>query len=350
VIVLVFDITRRETFEALDYWHEQVRISRGTNKASIILVGNKIDVGGSAVPIEDIKRFSERICVNRYYTTSAMIGKGVKELLEGISGAVEWSELLKSFNEKIGVSIGEYIKKKSKERKIERRIELIKSILNDFKGTDELEVNAILNYYISQAIIQISKNEEYIILDPEYVDKRIGRIISEASERDGVIEITRMQEIMKLGRNEMEDIIDYILKENICYKASENIIVFPNVIHKTEVELEEYLIEVLNSNPIEEIIKFRGPGDVIFLQYSAIMSKEIGNPEYISNIAGAWKRWSGKDTSVIVIMYIKSQQGGVIRLKSGGGRGNEMMQQALSILKSILESHALSYEKVDNVI
>ena len=169
-----------------------MRISRGTNKASIILVGNKIDVGGSAVPTEDIKRFSERIGANRYYTTSAMIGKGVKELLEGISGAVEWSELLKSFNEKIGVSIGEYIKKKSKERKIERRIELIKSILNDFKGTDELEVNAILNYYISQAIIQISKNEEYIILDPEYVDKRIGKIISEASERDGVIEITRM--------------------------------------------------------------------------------------------------------------------------------------------------------------
>ncbi|MHA1340454.1 MAG: hypothetical protein ACTSRZ_10830 [Promethearchaeota archaeon] len=80
------------------------------------------------------------------------------------------------------------------------------------------------------------------------------------------------------------------------------------------------------------------------------MSKEISNPKYISNIAGAWKKWSGKDTSVVLATYIKSQQGGVIRIKSGGGRGTELMQSALSILKAILESHALSYEKVNNVI
>lgn len=64
-IVLVFDITRRETFENLDLWIKEVKqyCAGGMDRITMILVGNKLDrkeerkVDSYISPVHDVGGF-----------------------------------------------------------------------------------------------------------------------------------------------------------------------------------------------------------------------------------------------------------------------------------------------------
>jgi small GTP-binding protein len=83
LIVLVFDLTNRATFDNLKYW--KTFIDTHSSLIPILLVGNKCDLIEAAVVNEDeALKTSGDIGAESYFTTSARTGDGVPGLADCI--------------------------------------------------------------------------------------------------------------------------------------------------------------------------------------------------------------------------------------------------------------------------
>jgi small GTP-binding protein len=82
-IVYAFDLTRKETFESLFDWKEEVESKIGV--VSNILVGNKLDLLNSDNRLIDEKEtnnLKESLSSYDYHETSAKIGTNVKDVFD----------------------------------------------------------------------------------------------------------------------------------------------------------------------------------------------------------------------------------------------------------------------------
>lgn len=75
--LLLFDLTNRATFDHLDTWVQEIRGVCPT--APIFLVGNKSDLPGRAVSMDEMTSKCEELGVVKSFTTSAKTGDGVLE-------------------------------------------------------------------------------------------------------------------------------------------------------------------------------------------------------------------------------------------------------------------------------
>lgn len=75
--VLVYDVTRRNTYEKINNWHEEIK--KNTDQISMILVGNKIDlVDDREVTPEEGKELAEKLNLS-YIETSAKTGENIED-------------------------------------------------------------------------------------------------------------------------------------------------------------------------------------------------------------------------------------------------------------------------------
>lgn len=87
VALLVFDVTRRETFNKLHSWLREVN-QHSSDKIHITLVGNKADLEHRRhVSRQEAVDFARKHGI-RYYETSAKTGKNVREIFEETAQAV----------------------------------------------------------------------------------------------------------------------------------------------------------------------------------------------------------------------------------------------------------------------
>lgn len=85
VALLVFDITERKTFDAIDAWAEEVKRMRG-ERSALALVGNKSDLTDKRqVSAAEAQEKAERLGFNCYFETSAKTGEGVKNLFHKVA-------------------------------------------------------------------------------------------------------------------------------------------------------------------------------------------------------------------------------------------------------------------------
>ena len=77
-VVVVFDVTSRQTFENVIKWLEEIENS--FNKVSMVLFGNKVDVEENkrVISEQEAKKFAEEKKIP-YFETSAKINKNIKE-------------------------------------------------------------------------------------------------------------------------------------------------------------------------------------------------------------------------------------------------------------------------------
>ena len=84
-VLLVFDLTSRETFEQLNYWFENIKIECPKDVA-ICLVGNKSDLKDHIdVSDEDINEYLKKNNNPKFFKTSAATGENIKEVFQYIS-------------------------------------------------------------------------------------------------------------------------------------------------------------------------------------------------------------------------------------------------------------------------
>lgn len=85
-IVYAFDLTRRDTFDSLVNWKEEVESKIGV--VSNILVGNKLDLINSharTINEEETILLKESLSANAYYETSAKLGTNVKDMFDDLA-------------------------------------------------------------------------------------------------------------------------------------------------------------------------------------------------------------------------------------------------------------------------
>ena len=83
-VILVFDITNKETFDLLETWLNELK---DTNKADVskVLIGNKADLAERReVSVEDANNLANNMKC-KYYEASAKTGENVNEALDEIA-------------------------------------------------------------------------------------------------------------------------------------------------------------------------------------------------------------------------------------------------------------------------
>jgi small GTP-binding protein len=96
-VLLVFDLTNKKTFEQLNYWISSIK-AECPGDVAVCLVGNKADLIDK-IEVNDIE--IEDFCKNnnnlKYFCSSAVNGKNIKEIFQHIS-----REILKIMDKKKG--------------------------------------------------------------------------------------------------------------------------------------------------------------------------------------------------------------------------------------------------------
>ena len=72
-VIIVFDVTKRETFEHVDVWLQEEVL-----EPNLILSGNKIDLDNRQVTKEEAEKYAKKLNM-AYFETSAKLAKGITE-------------------------------------------------------------------------------------------------------------------------------------------------------------------------------------------------------------------------------------------------------------------------------
>jgi small GTP-binding protein len=77
-ILLIYDVSDRNSFEKVRDWMKQIQSSVGNEKIAIVLVGNKCDVDNRAVSNQEGVSLSEEFGL-KYFETSALLSTNVED-------------------------------------------------------------------------------------------------------------------------------------------------------------------------------------------------------------------------------------------------------------------------------
>jgi small GTP-binding protein len=81
--ILVFDVTRRSSFEDIDSWLSEFQ-AQAASDCPVVLVGNKYDeIESVDVDMEEVHRFAQDRSL-RFFLTSALTGEGVELMIESV--------------------------------------------------------------------------------------------------------------------------------------------------------------------------------------------------------------------------------------------------------------------------
>jgi small GTP-binding protein len=80
--ILVFDVTKPESFESVPKWFEEVKKNRGS--IPLILVGNKVDLPDRKVSLDEAAQMAKKVGM-KYLETSAKTGASVDSVFAELS-------------------------------------------------------------------------------------------------------------------------------------------------------------------------------------------------------------------------------------------------------------------------
>ena len=87
-IILVFDLTNRESFDSINKWIKDINDNVDSKKIKRVLVGNKIDLSDLRVITKEEAEEMAKSYEVKVYETSAKTNEGIGELMEGIVSEV----------------------------------------------------------------------------------------------------------------------------------------------------------------------------------------------------------------------------------------------------------------------
>ena len=127
-VILVFDLTNRESFKKLDFWIEDVRVN-SPEEASIVLIGNKSDlVDQRKVTQKEIAEYAKKKKLE-FLEVSAKTGSNISLLFENLS-----TTLIKIEKERLLIDTGE--KKELSNSTVLKKESLLKVKKEEKKGKD----------------------------------------------------------------------------------------------------------------------------------------------------------------------------------------------------------------------
>ena len=84
-IILVFDLTKKESFDKINDWMKQIKLNTQSDEIAIVLLGNKKDiVNERVITFEEGKERGEEYGI-KFFETSALDGSGIENAFQSLS-------------------------------------------------------------------------------------------------------------------------------------------------------------------------------------------------------------------------------------------------------------------------
>ena len=109
-IILVYDVTRKESFEMVTFWMTEIQ-KHALNDVVKVLVGNQVDKTDREVTKQEGQNKADELGVE-YFETSAKTGVGIEKLFTYMAVNTSYAEETGSVNPRGSTRLKKYSKKK----------------------------------------------------------------------------------------------------------------------------------------------------------------------------------------------------------------------------------------------
>jgi small GTP-binding protein len=183
VALVLLDPTRgRTAFEEVEAWNKRLEKQLRGRPAVKLLVASKLDQPSDTIDRQGLERLRTDCSFAGYYETSALTGRGVPELCEAISTAIDWDGLGKTSRPELFQRIRDEIEAHRKKGEVVLHIADLHRALSNKPPTEEetKAANAVTEQLATQGVIarsRVSTGEPVLVLQVQEIERYAGSLI-----------------------------------------------------------------------------------------------------------------------------------------------------------------------------
>ena len=252
--LVLMDPTRgRTAFEEVEAWNKRLDKQLGEGKAIKLLIGSKMDEPSALVDRIGIDQLCRHCGFAKYFEISSKYDRGISELREAISNAMDWEALAKTSRPELFQRIRDEIERRSSAGEVVLTLgELETTIYSSDRTKYEPDaVAAVAEQLATQGLIALTRlasGERVLVLQISQIERYAGSLIVAArKDTRGVAaleeQLLASPEVPLPGINDerlprlqervvLECVTQLLIEHGICF-PHEGLLVFPSLFRAT---------------------------------------------------------------------------------------------------------------------
>jgi len=251
VALVLLDPTRGATaFKEVETWNRYLDKQLKGRAAVKLLVGTKLDQPFDTIDYPGLERLRVECGFAGYYETSAITGRGVSDLCEAASRAIDWDGLGLTSRPELFQRIRNEIESRRKRGEVVLHVADLHRALSDQPPTEEEEkaVDAVTGQLATQGVIarsRVSTGEPVLVLQVQEIERYAGSLIIAARKNPRGVPALELRAIPqadfslpgvapkeRLPRVQekpvLECTVQLMLEHGICFQH-EGLLIFPSL-------------------------------------------------------------------------------------------------------------------------
>jgi small GTP-binding protein len=250
VALMLFDPTRGEiAYKEVATWNKYLEKQLHKKQAVKLLVGAKLDTPSDTLDHKIIEQVRVNNNCSGFYETSAITGRGVKELCETIANSINWDELSTTSRTAQFQRIHDAIEGERKRGGVVLYMSDLHRILGEDAATDKGKdaIRTVIDQLAVQGVIACSRisSEHALVLQVHEIERYAGSLIIAARNNPRGVPALELLDIRKhefkfpgipesdrLSRQQEKDVlectVELLLKHGVCF-SHEGLLIFPSL-------------------------------------------------------------------------------------------------------------------------
>jgi len=303
----------RAALDEVEGWDQRMLAQTGGQSPRKLLVGTKVDDEHAPVDPAALEHFAKQRGFTEYVLTSARTGRGMAELKNALSRAIDWGSIEKVSRPKLFQHLRQHIQALREARRVvltftELEQELRRSLPESF---DPEALRAVVAQLARQGLVadtRMADGTRALILEVEQVERYAGSLILAARDNphgvpaldmakmlSATAQLPRLKPEERLRRDQelivLDCVIQLLIEHGLCLRH-EGLLIFPSLFRPTQSEAGAELPHAISLH-----YDFSGPIDNIYasLVTSLALSQRFG-PVRLWEARAEFGR-AGEDTS-----------------------------------------------------
>lgn len=251
IAMILFDPTRgNAAFKEVETWNKYLEKQLQGRQAAKILVGAKQDQSSNIIDRTALDRLKQEGGFSAYYETSAINGRGIAELCEGLASVIDWEALGKTSRPELFQRIRDEIESRRAKGDVVLHIADLHRALSEHPPTDDeaQAVDAVTEQLAAQGIIarsRVATGERVLVLQVQEIERYGGSMITAARNNPRGVPALELKAIAapgfelpglvaseRLPRREellvLECTVQLLLEHGLCFQH-EGLLIFPSL-------------------------------------------------------------------------------------------------------------------------